>query len=144
MGRTLVANRLLAGSACGKRHRVRPLNSVVRCHVSSIAKTAISAIDWYQQRVSPRKGFSCAYRVKWGGESCSGAVKAAFASGVLLGLGALIRQPAKCYAAAQALAEDASQASGKDNEELDTPTFCAQWAAMEGAWWCCFMPFIGT
>ena len=30
MGRTLVANRLLAGSACGKRHRVRPLNSVVR------------------------------------------------------------------------------------------------------------------
>ena len=31
MGRTLVANRLLAGSACGKRHRRgRPLNSVVR------------------------------------------------------------------------------------------------------------------
>jgi len=32
VGRTLVANRLLAGSACGKRHRGRPLNSVVRWH----------------------------------------------------------------------------------------------------------------
>ena len=32
MGRTLVANRLLAGSACGKRQRGRPLNSVVRLH----------------------------------------------------------------------------------------------------------------
>ena len=30
MGRTLGANRLLAGSACGKRRRGRPLNSVVR------------------------------------------------------------------------------------------------------------------
>jgi len=33
VGRTLDANRLLAGSACGKRHRGRPLNSVVRCHL---------------------------------------------------------------------------------------------------------------
>jgi hypothetical protein len=32
VGRTLVANRLLGGSACGKRQRVRPLNSVVRQH----------------------------------------------------------------------------------------------------------------
>ena len=31
VGRTLVANRRLAGSACGKRQRARPLNSVVRC-----------------------------------------------------------------------------------------------------------------
>ncbi len=30
MGRTLVANRLLAGSACGKRHRGGPLNAIVR------------------------------------------------------------------------------------------------------------------
>ena len=32
MGRTLGANRLLARSACGKRQRGRPLNSVVRTH----------------------------------------------------------------------------------------------------------------
>jgi hypothetical protein len=30
VGRTLVANRLLAGSACGKRRRGRPLNTIVR------------------------------------------------------------------------------------------------------------------
>src|SRR5258706_7551068 len=37
VGRTLGANRLLAGSACGKRHRVRPLNSVVRQHTKTVA-----------------------------------------------------------------------------------------------------------
>ena len=36
MGRTLVANKLLAGSACGKRQRGRPLNSVVRLHENHI------------------------------------------------------------------------------------------------------------
>jgi hypothetical protein len=35
VGRTLGANRLLARSACGKRHRGRPLNSVVRLHLSA-------------------------------------------------------------------------------------------------------------
>ena len=36
MGRTLAANRGLAGSACGKRRRVRPLNSVVSRHSSTV------------------------------------------------------------------------------------------------------------
>ena len=35
VGRTLVANRLLAGSACGKRHRGRPLNAIVSHHLES-------------------------------------------------------------------------------------------------------------
>jgi hypothetical protein len=34
VGRTLVANRLLAGSACGKRQRGRPLNAIVRSHAN--------------------------------------------------------------------------------------------------------------
>jgi hypothetical protein len=33
VARTLVANQWLAGSACGKRHRGRPLNSLVRTHL---------------------------------------------------------------------------------------------------------------
>ena len=41
MGRTLVANRLLAGSACGKRQRGRPLNAIVRPHVSTALRWAI-------------------------------------------------------------------------------------------------------
>src|SRR5690349_20660887 len=32
MGRTLVANRRLTGSACGKRRRTRPLNAIVSRH----------------------------------------------------------------------------------------------------------------
>ncbi len=45
MGRTLVANRLLAGSACGKRHRGRPLNSVVRHQaMSDFAALAVWAL----------------------------------------------------------------------------------------------------
>ena len=35
MGRTLVANRLLAGSACGKRQRGRPLNAIVSHHLEA-------------------------------------------------------------------------------------------------------------
>jgi hypothetical protein len=43
VGRTLVANKLLAGSACGKRRRGRPLNSVVSQHRSmSNQKTSIA------------------------------------------------------------------------------------------------------
>jgi hypothetical protein len=36
VGRTLVANTLLAGSAYGKRHRARPLNSVVRSRMQPL------------------------------------------------------------------------------------------------------------
>jgi hypothetical protein len=36
VARTLVANKLLAGSACGKRQRGRPLNSLVRRHVETV------------------------------------------------------------------------------------------------------------
>ena len=39
MGRTLVANRLLAGSACGKRQRGRPLNAIVRFNLAECSST---------------------------------------------------------------------------------------------------------
>src|SRR4051812_37330026 len=38
VGRTLVANRLLAGSACGKRQRGRPLNAIVRRHQGAASR----------------------------------------------------------------------------------------------------------
>jgi hypothetical protein len=43
VGRTLVANSLLACSACGERRRGRPLNSVVRRHPNSLAMKYIVA-----------------------------------------------------------------------------------------------------
>jgi hypothetical protein len=44
VGRTLGANRLLAGSACGKRQRGRPLNSVVRHHMGQLRPAIIITI----------------------------------------------------------------------------------------------------
>ncbi|AFZ60036.1 membrane protein insertion efficiency factor YidD [Anabaena cylindrica FACHB-243] len=38
-------------------------------------KVGVSAITGYQQHISPYKGFVCAHRVLYGGESCSGYIK---------------------------------------------------------------------
>ena len=107
---------------------------------------AIDAIEWYQRVISPRKGFSCAYRVAWGGHSCSSAVKSAFAGGGLIGgVGALFQQPFKCYSAACMLSEQGpSPASTEKTPSSEQPGFCTRYAAMEGAFWCCFIPFAGT
>ena len=42
--------------------------------MSRIDHLALSAIRFYQRRLSPRKGFCCAHAALHGGESCSGAV----------------------------------------------------------------------
>jgi putative component of membrane protein insertase Oxa1/YidC/SpoIIIJ protein YidD len=47
-------------------------------------KLAISAISLYQRFISPHKGFSCAYRVLYGGESCSQFFKRSIATEGLL------------------------------------------------------------
>jgi hypothetical protein len=108
--------------------------------MKTIASGAVTAIDWYQRRESPRKGFCCAYRAKWGGDSCSMAVKRAFLIGARPGLRELFAQSRRCYAASQMLAAE-SRSAGNTPGRQDRETFCAQWAAMEGAWWCCFLPF---
>jgi putative component of membrane protein insertase Oxa1/YidC/SpoIIIJ protein YidD len=36
-----------------------------------LCRASVSVIDWYRHVLSPLKGFSCAYRVKNGGLSCS-------------------------------------------------------------------------
>lgn len=45
-----------------------------------MSRVAASVVDrlivWYQERLSPRKGWSCAHRVAYGGASCSAAVRA--------------------------------------------------------------------
>ena len=113
--------------------------------MNALANRAVSAIEWYQREISPRKGFSCAYRVAWRGHSCSSAVKFAFLhGGVAGGVGTLLKQPFRCYAAARMLAEQGSEPSRDKDATTERPGFCAEWAAMEGAWWCCFLPFAGT
>ncbi|NJK99772.1 MAG: membrane protein insertion efficiency factor YidD [Spirulinaceae cyanobacterium SM2_1_0] len=45
-----------------------------RSRFSVVARLAIAAIQGYQRYLSPHKGFRCAYRVCYGGESGSGYV----------------------------------------------------------------------
>lgn len=54
-------------------------------------------IQFYQKRISPKKGFSCAYRVHARGAGCSGFGKRAIQKhGFFLGLVLLRRRLAKC------------------------------------------------
>ena len=41
-----------------------------------IRRLAIVLIDIYKGFVSPRKGFNCAYRIGYGGDSCSSKIRA--------------------------------------------------------------------
>lgn len=44
-----------------------------------IDRAAIAAIAGYQRHLSPHKGFSCAHRIVYGGDSCSQYIKRAIA-----------------------------------------------------------------
>lgn len=43
--------------------------------VGAVTALLDRAVGWYQRRLSPRKGWSCAHRVAHGGDSCSQAVR---------------------------------------------------------------------
>ncbi|WP_228061460.1 membrane protein insertion efficiency factor YidD [[Phormidium] sp. LEGE 05292] len=42
---------------------------------SGIRQIACTSISGYQKYLSPHKGFSCAHRILYGGESCSAYIK---------------------------------------------------------------------
>ncbi len=47
-------------------------------------KIAVALISGYQEYISPRKGFSCAYRILHGDESCSHYIKRMFLTSSLV------------------------------------------------------------
>jgi putative component of membrane protein insertase Oxa1/YidC/SpoIIIJ protein YidD len=72
--------------------------------MSPAGRTVDALIRQYQQRLSPRKGWSCAHRVAHGGDSCSSAVRDIVRRhGVLRGVRPTVRRFAACYAAASLL-----------------------------------------
>jgi putative component of membrane protein insertase Oxa1/YidC/SpoIIIJ protein YidD len=67
---------------------------------------SVSAIRWYQVQLSPRKGYSCAYRMRTGDESCSEFARQAFESGDWWSaLFAMIKRFRLCGEAARLLRE---------------------------------------
>jgi putative component of membrane protein insertase Oxa1/YidC/SpoIIIJ protein YidD len=105
----------------------------------SLSKSAVSAINWYQRDLSAKKGFCCAYRIHHNGLSCSAIVKEAFyIKGFAFGIYSIFSQASRCRSAAMSLEKLKNKQSSKSGENNN---FCAAWAAGEGAWWCCFMPF---
>lgn len=64
---------------------------------SLAASLALRAIRLYQRHLSPRKGFSCAYRVHKGGASCSAhGYRVIARHGLALGLPLLRRRLRRC------------------------------------------------
>jgi putative component of membrane protein insertase Oxa1/YidC/SpoIIIJ protein YidD len=60
-------------------------------------RRAVAMIRFYQRQLSPRKGFSCAYRVHTGGTSCSGyGARVIERHGVVLGSALLRRRLQAC------------------------------------------------
>lgn len=93
-------------------------------------RMALSTIEFYQRRISPRKGFVCAHRVLHGGESCSQFGHRAVAEvGVLPAIRLLNARFGECRAAAMLLAQrrleeqlaDEAEAKRKRLAELDGP-----------------------
>ncbi|MBD2430048.1 MULTISPECIES: membrane protein insertion efficiency factor YidD [Fischerella] len=67
-------------------------------------KISIIAITGYQKYISPHKGFACAHRVLYGGESCSGYIKRVIATeGLQAGLLMSRDRFAACKQASQIL-----------------------------------------
>ncbi|MPV36946.1 membrane protein insertion efficiency factor YidD [Georgenia subflava] len=69
-----------------------------------LTRSADRAICFYQRRISPRKGWSCAHRVAHGGASCSQAVRElVIERGVLRSVPSTVARFFACYQAAALL-----------------------------------------
>ena len=82
------------------------------------AQLTVAAISVYQRRISPRKGWQCAHRVRHGGLSCSEWVKRAVARhGVRTGVLLARRRFARCRQAAREGREEARWEEGQGEQE---------------------------
>jgi putative component of membrane protein insertase Oxa1/YidC/SpoIIIJ protein YidD len=82
---------------------------------------AITCITAYQNHLSPYKGFSCAYRVAYGGESCSAYVKRTVAEqGVGAAMGLAQQRFALCRLAAQELRASCSGNKRESSRTADS------------------------
>ncbi|MEG4168636.1 MULTISPECIES: membrane protein insertion efficiency factor YidD [unclassified Microcoleus] len=87
---------------------------------AALRQLAVASISGYQKHISPRKGFSCAHRVLYGGESCSQYIKGAIAKFGLFGaIKASRRRFAACKRANHILKARFSSESGSDDSNFE-------------------------
>lgn len=87
---------------------------------SAIRQIAIASIGGYQRHISPRKGFSCAHRVLYKGESCSQYAKRMVAQQGLVAAIATVRQRFRaCKIANQILQARYSSQADSDRTNRD-------------------------
>ncbi|APW59190.1 membrane protein insertion efficiency factor YidD [Paludisphaera borealis] len=87
----------------------------------ALGRFMVVLIRGYQRHLSPRKGYSCAHRVKHGGESCSEFARNIFAhEGWRAGLGSLQARFVACHAASRSLNADRLNQRLYD-EDFDIP-----------------------
>jgi putative component of membrane protein insertase Oxa1/YidC/SpoIIIJ protein YidD len=86
-----------------------------------IDSLAIAAISGYQQHLSPRKGFACAHRILYGGESCSQYVKRAIARE---GLIEALRLSQQRFAQCKAAHEIRARSRHRDRQHGCSPVDC--------------------
>jgi putative component of membrane protein insertase Oxa1/YidC/SpoIIIJ protein YidD len=108
---------------CGLEIRVAisETSSVVRTLDMTLGSLAVVVIRSYQRYLSPLKGYSCAHRVRHGGESCSAYARQVFAAeGMRVGVNKLRRRFRECHLAGQAL--KSGEASTRPHDEFfDAP-----------------------
>jgi putative component of membrane protein insertase Oxa1/YidC/SpoIIIJ protein YidD len=87
---------------------------------SAIRQIAIASIGGYQKHISPRKGFSCAHRLLYKGESCSQYAKRMVAQQGLVGAIPVVRQRFRaCRTANQVLQARYSSQADSDRAWSD-------------------------
>ncbi|MEW5855902.1 MAG: membrane protein insertion efficiency factor YidD [Cyanobacteriota bacterium] len=87
---------------------------------SAIRQIAIASIGGYQKHISPRKGFSCAHRLLYKGESCSQYAKRMVAHQGLVGaIPAVRRRFRACGIANQILQARYSSQADSDRSKRD-------------------------
>jgi putative component of membrane protein insertase Oxa1/YidC/SpoIIIJ protein YidD len=87
-----------------------------------LRKIAVISITGYQKYLSPHKGFACAHRLLYGGDSCSAHIKKAIAQkGLLKGLFDARTRFAACREA-NLILKSRSQISRLETLETEEPT----------------------
>ena len=92
--------------------------------MNPLDRLALAALTAYQRHLSPRKGFCCAHRVRYGGPSCSEyARQTLMADGLWRTLPPLRQRLRACRAAAHGLLAD-QEAQERRKRRRDTALEC--------------------